>query len=210
MSSKCELFIKNDVVTDFFSLLFTDNHRIKVVDDSSVEIETDKFFTTALVLNLNDNQYTIQVDLPDTYSLKTDSTISERVETFSYFQELFLINPFLFHFDKVKRVIFEINRGKTLLKLIFGTSFGINGVLCFAPDKHYLSLNGVIIHLKQKESQQDYYNEIFNRFFSDKKFGSLLINGVKADRIHNFMSTQLIQPTDFMDEHLEVIKMEDY
>ena len=193
---------------DFFSAIFK-NYSCKSVNQYMLEIETDKFLTSAQIFFIEKDQYSISVNMPQSYDINTDSDIKDRLINFSYFHDLFHVNPFLFHFDKVKKIILEINKNQSTFKLCFDTSFDVNAVLSISEKKSYLSLNGIIVKLQEKDNLDAYYDEIFSRFLKDKKFSTLKINGIEACRITDFMQNEHIGPRNIMDEHLDIIKMFD-
>lgn len=209
MVSKTNQVLKNQEVLTFLAALFPTIINIKDIGDGSIEIETEQFFTTANVIYI-DNKFIIQANLPENYRIDQDSSMSGYIDGFGYFYQLFNVNPFLFKFDKIRKVIYEEHSNMAVVKFMFDTSFGVSAFLTFSPKKSYLSLNGVTINLKKQEELDVHYNDIFTRFLSNKLVGQLKISGVEAYRINRFLTDEDIEPRDFIDEHLEIIKMVDF
>jgi hypothetical protein len=209
MVSKTNQVLKNEDVLKFLTALFPNIINLKDLGDGSIEIETDKFFTTASVM-IVDNKFVVQTNLPESYLIDQDSAIIDYIDGFSYFYQLFNVNPFLFKFDKIRKVIYEEHSNMAIVKFMFDTSFGVSAFLSFSPKKSYLSLNGVVINLKKQESIDIHYNDIFSRFLAEKSVSELKVSGVEAYRINQFLIEEDIEPCNFIDEHLEIIKMVDF
>lgn len=209
MVSKTNQVLKNEDVLKFLTALFPNIVNLKDLGDGSIEIETDKFFTTASVM-IVDNKFVVQTNLPESYLIDQDSAIIDYIDGFSYFYQLFNVNPFLFKFDKIRKVIYEEHSNMAIVKFMFDTSFGVSAFLSFSPKKSYLSLNGVVINLKKQESIDIHYNDIFSRFLAEKSVSELKVSGVEAYRINQFLIEEDIEPCNFIDEHLEIIKMVDF
>lgn len=86
----------------------------------------------------------------------------------------------MFKFDKIRKVIYEEHSNMAIIKFMFDTSFGVSAFLSFSPKKTYLSLNGVIINLKQQDVIDVHYNDIFSRFLAEKSVSSLKVSGVEV------------------------------
>lgn len=209
MASNTNQVLKNEEVLKFLTTLFPTLVNLKDLGDGSIEIETDKFFTTANVMSI-DGKFIVQTNLPETYRLDKDSAIVDYIDGFGYFYQLFNVNPFLFKFDQIRKVIYEEHSNMAIVKFMFDTSFGVSAFLSFSPKKSYLSLNGVVINLKKQEAIDVHYNDIFSRFLGEKSVSSLKVAGVEAYRIKQFLIDEDISPADFIDEHLEIIKMVDF
>lgn len=209
MVSKTNQVLKNQEVLTFLTALFPTITNLKELGDGNIEIETDNFFTTANVMFI-DNKFIVQTNIPESYRIDQSSAIVDYVDGFGYFYQLFNVNPFLFKFDKIRKVIYEEHSNMAIIKFMFDTSFGVSAFLSFSPKKTYLSLNGVIINLKQEDSIDVHYNDIFSRFLAEKSVSSLKVSGVEAYRINQFLIEEAIEPRDFIDEHLEIIKMVDF
>lgn len=209
MVSKTNQVLKNQEVLTFLTALFPTITNVKELGDGNIEIETDNFFTTANVMFI-DNKFIVQTNIPESYRIDQSSAIVDYVDGFGYFYQLFNVNPFLFKFDKIRKVIYEEHSNMAIIKFMFDTSFGVSAFLSFSPKKTYLSLNGVIINLKKENSIDVHYNEIFSRFLAEKSVSSLKVSGVEAYRINQFLIDEAIEPRDFIDEHLEIIKMVDF
>lgn len=209
MVSKTNQVLKNQEVLTFLTALFPTIVNLKELGDGNIEIETDNFFTTANVMFI-DNKFIVQTNIPESYRIDQSSAIVDYVDGFGYFYQLFNVNPFLFKFDKIRKVIYEEHSNMAIIKFMFDTSFGVSAFLSFSPKKTYLSLNGVIINLKQEDSIDVHYNDIFSRFLAEKSVSSLKVSGVEAYRINQFLIDEAIEPRDFIDEHLEIIKMVDF
>lgn len=209
MVSKTNQVLKNQEVLTFLTALFPTITNVKELGDGNIEIETDNFFTTANVMFI-DNKFIVQTNIPESYRIDQSSAIVDYVDGFGYFYQLFNVNPFLFKFDKIRKVIYEEHSNMAIIKFMFDTSFGVSAFLSFSPKKTYLSLNGVIINLKKEDSIDVHYNEIFSRFLAEKSVSSLKVSGVEAYRINQFLIDEAIEPRDFIDEHLEIIKMVDF
>lgn len=209
MVSKTNQVLKNQEVLRFLAALFPTVINLKELGDGNIEIETDKFFTTANVMFI-DEKFIVQTNIPESYKIDNDSEIVHYVDGLSYFYQLFNVNPFLFKFDKIRKVIYEEHSNMAIIKFMFDTSFGVSAFLSFSPKKTYLSLNGVIINLKQQDVIDVHYNDIFSRFLAEKAVASLKVSGVEAYRINKFLVEESIEPCDFIDEHLEIIKMVDF
>lgn len=209
MVSKTNQVLKNQEVLTFLTALFPNIINLKDLGDGSIEIETDKFFTTASVMFI-DGKFIVQTNLPESYRIDKDSAIVDYIDGFSYFYQLFNVNPFLFKFDKIRKVIYEEHSNMAIIKFMFDTSFGVSAFLSFSPKKSYLSLNGVTINLKKQDAIDVHYNDIFSRFLSEKSVSELKVSGVEAYRINQFLIEEDIEPCNFIDEHLEIIKMVDF
>lgn len=209
MVSKTNQVLKNQEVLTFLTALFPTITNVKELGDGNIEIETDNFFTTANVMFI-DNKFIVQTNIPESYRIDQSSAIVDYVDGFGYFYQLFNVNPFLFKFDKIRKVIYEEHSNMAIIKFMFDTSFGVSAFLSFSPKKTYLSLNGVIINLKQQDVIDVHYNDIFSRFLAEKSVSSLKVSGVEAYRINQFLIEEAIEPRDFIDEHLEIIKMVDF
>lgn len=209
MVSKTNQVLKNQEVLTFLTALFPTITNVKELGDGNIEIETDNFFTTANVMFI-DNKFIVQTNIPESYRIDQSSAIVDYVDGFGYFYQLFNVNPFLFKFDKIRKVIYEEHSNMAIIKFMFDTSFGVSAFLSFSPKKTYLSLNGVIINLKQQDVIDVHYNDIFSRFLAEKSVSSLKVSGVEAYRINQFLIEESIEPRDFIDEHLEIIKMVDF
>lgn len=209
MVSKTNQVLKNEGVLTFLTALFPNIVNLKDLGDGSIEIETDKFFTTASVMSI-DNKFIVQTNVPESYQIDKDSAIVDYIDGFSYFYQLFNVNPFLFKFDKIRKVIYEEHSNMSIIKFMFDTSFGVSAFLSFSPKKTYLSLNGVVINLKKQDEIDTHYNTIFSRFLAEKSVSELTVSGVEAYRINQFLIEEDISPCNFIDEHLEIIKMVDF
>jgi len=207
--SKTNQVLKNQDVLAFLTALFPNIVNIKEASSGDLEIETDKFFTTANVVFI-DNKFIIQTSLPDGYQVDKDSNIVSYIDGFDYFYQLFNVNPFLFKFDKIRGVNYEEHNNMVIIKFMFDTSFGVSAFLSFSPKKSYLSLNGVVINLKKQDVIGNHYNDIFSKFLSEKAVSNLKIAGVEACRIKKFLTDESISPSDLIDEHLDLIKMVDF
>lgn len=209
MVSKTNQVLKNEDVLKFLTALFPNIVNLKDLGDGSIEIETDTFFTTASVMVV-DNKFVVQTNLPESYLIDQDSSIIDYIDGFGYFYQLFNVNPFLFKFDRIRKVIYEEHSNMAIVKFMFDTSFGVSAFLSFSPKKSYLSLNGVVINLKKQEAIDVHYNDIFSRFLAEKAVSDLKVSGVEAYRINQFLIEEDIEPCNFIDEHLEIIKMVDF
>lgn len=209
MASKINKVLQNEDVLLFLTSLFPNISNIKDMGDGSVEIETNSFYTTANIIFIDD-KFIIQTNIPDNYTFQENSSISNYIDGFGYFYQLFNINPILFKFDKIRKVIYEYHGNMSIVKFMFDTSFGVSAFLSFSPKKSYLSLNGVTINLKKQEQIDVHYNSMFSRFLSEKLVSNLKVAGVEAHRINDFLIDEEIEPCDLVDEHLELIKMVDF
>lgn len=209
MGSKNNQVLQNQDVLAFLTALFPTVVNIKEMGNGDLEIETDKFYTTASVISI-DNKFIIQTNLPETYQLDKNSDIVSYIDGFDYFYQLFNVNPFLFKFDRIRSVNYEEHTNMAIIKFVFDTSFGVSAFLSFSPKKSYLSLNGVVINLKKQDEIEHHYNDIFTKFLSEKAVSSLKIAGVEACRINNFLIEEAISPSDLIDEHMDLIKMVDF
>lgn len=209
MVSKTNQVLKDEEVLKFLTALFPTIVNLKDLGDGTIEVETDSFFTTASVMCI-DNKFIVQTNLPESYHVDKDSSIVDYIDGFGYFYQLFNVNPFLFKFDKIRKVIYEEHSNMSIIKFMFDTSFGVSAFLSFSPKKTYLSLNGVVINLKKQDEIDTHYNDIFSRFLAQKSVSELKVSGVEAYRINQFLIEEDISPCNFIDEHLEIIKMVDF
>lgn len=209
MVSKTNQVLKDEEVLKFLTALFPTIVNLKDLGDGTIEVETDSFFTTASVMCI-DNKFIVQTNLPESYHVDKDSSIVDYIDGFGYFYQLFNVNPFLFKFDKIRKVIYEEHSNMSIIKFMFDTSFGVSAFLSFSPKKTYLSLNGVVINLKKQDEIDTHYNDIFSRFLAQKSVSELKVSGVEAYRINQFLIEEDIAPCNFIDEHLEIIKMVDF
>ena len=186
MVSKTNQVLKDEEVLKFLTALFPTIVNLKDLGDGTIEVETDSFFTTASVMCI-DNKFIVQTNLPESYHVDKDSSIVDYIDGFGYFYQLFNVNPFLFKFDKIRKVIYEEHSNMSIIKFMFDTSFGVSAFLSFSPKKTYLSLNGVVINLKKQDEIDTHYNDIFSRFLAQKSVSELKVSGVEAYRINQFL-----------------------